>query len=58
VEKRKILVLLALIGSHVAAAGVLLVRTRLPPLIGFEQMTVAIGAATGVARINRRATGE
>jgi hypothetical protein len=58
VEKRKILVLLALERSHVAAARVLLVGPWLAALVGLQQMTLTVSAATGVARINRRATGE
>jgi hypothetical protein len=37
---------------------VLLVRTRLATLIGLQQMTLAIGAAAWVARINRGASRE
>jgi hypothetical protein len=49
---------LALERAHVAAASVFFVGTRLPALIGLQQMTLAIGAASGIARINRRATSE
>jgi hypothetical protein len=53
-----LLVALTFVGSHVAAASVLLVGTRPAALIGLQQMTIAIGAATRVARINRRASRE
>src|SRR5690242_4985933 len=52
------LILLAFIRAHVTAASVLVVGTRLTALIGLQQMTVAVGAATGVASINRRASRE
>jgi hypothetical protein len=52
------LVLLAFIRAHVAAALVLFVRTRLASLIGRQLMTLAVGATTRVAGINRRASRE
>jgi hypothetical protein len=55
---RALLVALTLIRAHVAAASVLFARTRLAALIGLQQMTLAISAASGIARINRRATRE
>jgi hypothetical protein len=50
------LVRLTFVCSHVAAARVLLVRARHGALIGLQQMTRGISAATRVARINRGAT--
>ena len=44
------------IRPHVAATRVLLVGTRLAALIGGQQLSDAIGAAAGVARIDGRAT--
>src|SRR5579864_1439140 len=52
------LVRLAFVRSHVAAASVLCVGTRLAALIRLQQMTVTIGAAARVARINCRASRE
>src|ERR1700674_4130935 len=52
------LVLLTFIRSHVTTTRVLMVRTRLAALIGFQQMTVTSSAASRVARINRRASRE
>jgi hypothetical protein len=51
-------ILLPFVSAHIAAASVLFVGTRLAALIGLQQMTVAIGAAVGIPRINRRATSE
>jgi hypothetical protein len=45
------LIALTFIGSHVAAAGVLRVWTRLTALITLQQMTEAICAASWVACI-------
>ena len=50
------LIRLTLIRAHVAAALVFVVRPRHATLIGSQQLTAAIGAATGVAGINRRTT--
>lgn len=44
------LIILAFIRSHVAAASVLLVGAWHTALIGLEQIALAIGAATRVAR--------
>jgi hypothetical protein len=52
------LVLLALISSHIATARVLFVGTKHAALIGLQQMTVLVGAAIRVTRINRRAARE
>ena len=52
------LVVLTFICSSIAAARVLRVGTRHAPLIGLQQMTVAVSAATGVARIDRGASRE
>ena len=52
------LVALTFIRSHVAAARVLRIGTRLTALIGIQQITLAVGAATRVACINRRASRE
>src|SRR5947209_5864133 len=52
------LIALTFIRTHVAAASVLRVGTRLAALIGLQQMAKAVGAATRVARIDRWATGE
>jgi hypothetical protein len=51
------LILLTFIRAHVAAAR-LFVGSRLAALNGLQQVTLAIGAAARVARINRRATRE
>ena len=51
------LIALTFIRSHVAAARVFLVGTWHAALIRLQQMTLAISAATGVSRINRRASG-
>jgi hypothetical protein len=55
---RALLVALTFIRAHIAAASVFLIGTWLTALVGLQQMTVAIGAATRVARINRRASRE
>ena len=52
------LIALAFVRAHVAAACVLLVGTQVAALIGFQQMAIPIGAASGVSGINRRAPGE
>ena len=44
--------------AHIAAASALLVGTRPPTLIGCQQMTLSIGAAIRVARVNRWASFE
>jgi hypothetical protein len=49
-------IFLPLVRSHVAAAVVFPVRPRFAPLVGRENMTVAVGAALRVARIDRRAS--
>src|SRR5215470_6009458 len=46
------LIALTLEGSHVAAANIFLVCTRLTPLIGFQQMPLIISAASRIACIN------
>jgi hypothetical protein len=52
------LIALAFVCSHVAAALVLLVGTRQAALIGFQQVTFLVGAATRVAGIDGPAAGE
>lgn len=52
------LIALTLKRSYVAADDVLFVWTRLTALIGFQQLALAVGAATWVARVNRRASRE
>jgi hypothetical protein len=51
-------VLLPFIRAHIAARLIFFVGTRVGALIGFQQMTVAIGAAVRVTRINRRTSRE
>jgi hypothetical protein len=53
-----LLVALTFIRAHIAAASVLFVRTRLAALIGLQQISLAIRAATGISGINRRASRE
>jgi hypothetical protein len=54
---KKRLVRLAFKRSSIAADAVIfLVGARLATLIGFQQMTVTIGATTRISRINRRAS--
>jgi len=55
---RQLLVALTFIRSDVATADVFLVWTWHTALIGFQQLTLAVGAATWVAPINRRASGQ
>jgi hypothetical protein len=43
---------LALVGAHIASGRIFGIGARLAPLIGLEQMTKAVGAASGVASIN------
>ena len=50
------LVRLSLVRSHVAAASVLIIGTRLAALVGLQQMALTIRAAARVACINRRAS--
>jgi len=52
------LIALILKRSNVAAAGVLFVGTRLTSLIGFQRLALAVGAATRVAGVDRRAPRE
>jgi hypothetical protein len=52
------LIILTFIRAHVAAARVLLVGTRFAALIRLQQMTLAIGAATRIARVSRRTARE
>ena len=50
------LILLAFVCTDVTSTCVFWVRPWVATLIGFQKMTMPVGAATWVARINRRAS--
>jgi hypothetical protein len=52
------LIVLTLKRSHVTAAGVLRIGTRLATLVGLQQIALFVGAAAGVACVNCRASRE